>query len=129
MPDKKVSWAAWGWLTLLGLMLLVPILGILIDHATAIGTLLFPLFTGMALGAATLLAALYIKNIPWWWSVALVAWVIVAIVFHRELGLLLCGGLLGCVVALFREPLLRLARKSIAWYFSRQRSKSDKTAG
>ncbi|MBI1248538.1 hypothetical protein GC197_11950 [bacterium] len=129
MADKNVSWAAWGWLTLLGLMLFIPILGILIDHATAIGSLLFPLFTGMALGGATLLAAMYIKNIPWWWSVALAAWVILAILFHRQLGLLLFGGALGCAAAFFREPILRVCGKLVSWYFSRtKQSKSDHTS-
>lgn len=124
MADKKVSWAAWGWLTLLVLMLVIPILGVAIDQASALGTFLFPVMVGTMLGASTFLAALYIKNFPWWWSIALAVWALMLVLFHRQLGLLLTGGVLGCILILFRAPLLQLGQRIFRWYRSRRKSET-----
>lgn len=124
MADKKVSWAAWGWLTLLVLMLVIPILGVAIDQASVLGSLLFPVIVGTMLGAATLLAALYIKNFPWWWSIALAVWTLMLVFFHRQLGLLLTGGVLGCVLVVFRAPLIQTGQRIVRWYLSRRKSET-----
>ncbi|GAA4432193.1 hypothetical protein [Bremerella cremea] len=120
MADKQVSWAAWGWLTLLGLMLVIPILGVALDQAAVLGSLLFPLLAGTFLGTATLLAAIYIKSPPWWWTIALAAWTLTIVLFHRQLGLLITGAVLGCVIGFFREPIFQAARRCVAWYLSRR---------
>lgn len=125
MADKKVSWAAWGWLTLLVLMLVIPILGVAIDQASILGSLLFPILIGTMLGASTLLAALYIKNFPWWWSIALAVWALMLVLFHRQLGLLLTGGVLGCILAVFRAALLQLGQRIFHWYRSRRKSETS----
>ena len=125
MADKKVSWAAWGWLTLLLLMLFIPILGVAIDQASVLGSFLFPVMVGTILGASTLLAALYVKNFPWWWSIALAVWALMLVLFHRQLGLLLTGGVLGCVLAVFRAPLLQAGQRVVRWYFHRRKSETS----
>ncbi len=119
MAEKKVSWAAWGWLTLLGLMLVIPIVGIALDQAAALGAFLFPVFAGTLVGAATLLAALYVKNFPWWWSIALAVWALVLVLFHRDLGLILIGAALGCLLVAFRAPIIRFGQRIVRWYFRR----------
>ncbi|MBA2114714.1 hypothetical protein [Bremerella alba] len=125
MADKKVSWAAWGWLTLLVLMLVIPILGVAIDQASALGSLLFPVIVGCMLGASTFLAALYVKNYPWWWSIALAVWTLMLVFFHRQLGLLLTGGVLGCVLVVFRTPLLQAGQRMVRWYLNRRKSETS----
>jgi len=125
MADKKVSWAAWGWLTLLALMLVIPILGVALDQASVLGTLLFPIVIGALLGAATYLAALYAKNFPWWWSVALAVWALMLVFFHRQIGLLLIGGVLGCLLVVFRAPLLQVVQRLVRWYVRRKNSESS----
>lgn len=122
MADKKVSWAAWGWLTLLLLMLVIPILGVAIDQASALGSFLFPVLVGTMLGASTLLAALYIKNFPWWWSIALAVWAVMLVLFHRQMGLLLIGGVLGCILVVFRALLIQVGQRIVRWYLSRRKS-------
>ncbi|WDI44816.1 hypothetical protein [Bremerella sp. P1] len=125
MADKKVSWAAWGWLTLLVLMLVIPILGVAIDQASVLGSLLFPLMVGTMLGASTLLAALYVKDFPWWWSIALVVWTLMLVLFHRQLGLLLTGGVLGCILVVFRSPLIQAGQRIVRWYVNRRKSETS----
>ncbi|MEW4563576.1 hypothetical protein AB1K70_13670 [Bremerella sp. JC770] len=125
MAEKKVTWAAWGWLTLLVLMLVIPILGVAVDQASALGAFLVPLFFGTLLGASTLLAALYVKSFPWWWSIALAVWALMLILFHRQLGLLLVGGVLGCVLAVFRAPLLQAGQRLVRWYLNRRNSETS----
>ncbi|QDU78002.1 hypothetical protein Pan97_50810 [Bremerella volcania] len=124
MADKKVSWAAWGWLTLLALMLVIPILGVAIDQASVLGSLLIPVIAGTVLGASTLLAALTIKNFPWWWSIALALWALMLVLFHRQLGLLLTGGVLGCILVVFRAPLLQASQRIVRWYLNRRKSET-----
>lgn len=124
MTEKKVSWAAWGWLTLLVLMLVIPILGIAIDQASVLGSFLFPAIVGIMLGASTFLAALYARNFPWWWSIALAVWALMLVFFHRQLGLLLTGGILGCILAFFRAPLLLSGQRMVGWYLKRRKSET-----
>lgn len=115
MTRKSVSWGALGWLTLLGLMLLIPLMGILVDQAAALTSLVFPVFTGAILGAATLLVAMHLRRHPWSWSFVLGTWALFLILFHRQIGLLLLGSGLGAALIHFRVPVLLATSKLLAW--------------
>ncbi|RCS40624.1 hypothetical protein DTL42_24960 [Bremerella cremea] len=119
MTRKPVSWGAVGWLTLLGLMLLIPLMGILIDQATALTSLVFPVFTGAILGAATLLVARHLRWHPWSWSFVLGTWALFLILFHRQIGLLLLGSGLGVALTHFRVPVLQATSKAFTWGMER----------
>ncbi len=115
MTRKPVTWVAWGWLTLLGLMLLIPLMGIVVDQATALGSLIFPVFTGAILGAATFLVILHLRKHPWSWSIVLGLWALFLVLFHRQLGLLLGGSAVGVGLTYFRVPVLHGSGKAISW--------------
>lgn len=115
MTRKSVTWVAWGWLTLLGLMLLIPLMGILVDQATAVGSLVFPVFTGAILGAASLVVGLHLRKHPWSWSFVLGLWALFLVLFHRQIGLLLMGGVLGIALTYFRAPVFRGIGKLMNW--------------
>ncbi|PQO31691.1 hypothetical protein [Blastopirellula marina] len=123
MARKSVTWVAWGWLTLLGLMLLIPLMGIIVDQATALSSLVFPIFTGAMLGAATLVAVVHLRKHPWSWSFVLALWALFLILFHRQLGLLLVGSLLGVGLIIFRTAVLGGIKRAFAW--GKQRFKRD----
>lgn len=107
MTGRPVTWVAWAWLALLSLMLLIPLLGILIDQAAAITALMFPIFAGALLGAGSLLVALYLRKHAWALPATLGAWGLMLVFYHRQMGLVLVGGVLGVILAYFRGPLGR----------------------
>lgn len=116
MAEKPLSWAAWGWIALLGLMLLVPLAGIVLGHVAAVAALLFPLLIGGLVGLGLTLAALFLRHYTWWGPASLVTVAVTAILFHRQLTVVLLGTLLGATLALLRRPLLRWGARAAQWW-------------
>lgn len=124
MPDRTVSWAAWGWIALLGAMVLVPLLGIVLDRAASLVAIAVPMLAGTVLGCAITLSALYLRHRPWWGPAALAGLTVVLVLFHRQIGLLLIGALAGVIVALLREPLWRNGSRVLRWLATWRRRNS-----